>query len=86
MDKIIFFSRVAVDMVKKKKDTLKNLTKDRQLSLLETYLLNENLDERDVIGMACDMLLAGVDTVSKINLLIRVFNKCFSKNITREGK
>lgn len=59
-----FMESVAVDMVKKKKDTLKNLTKDRQLSLLETYLLNENLDERDVIGMACDMLLAGVDTTT----------------------
>lgn len=49
-------------MVRKKKEKLNNL-KDRKLSLLETYLMNPNLDEKDVVGMACDMLLAGVDTV-----------------------
>lgn len=36
----------------------------RKLSLLEEYLKNEALDHKDIVGMACDMLLAGVDTVS----------------------
>lgn len=36
----------------------------RKKSLLEEYLQNEALDIKDIIGMSCDMLLAGVDTVS----------------------
>lgn len=36
----------------------------RKQSLLEEYLKNEALDLKDVVGMACDMLLAGMDTVS----------------------
>ena len=35
-------------------------------SLLEIYLRNPALDFKDVLGMACDMLLAGIDTVSLI--------------------
>ena len=50
-------------MVHKKKNKLSNLSSDHKLSLLETYLMNPALDEKDVVGMACDMLLAGVDTV-----------------------
>lgn len=36
----------------------------RKPSLLKEYLKNETLDIKDIVGMACDMLLAGVDTVS----------------------
>lgn len=36
----------------------------RKQSLLEEYLKNEALDIKDIVGMACDMLLAGMDTVS----------------------
>lgn len=36
----------------------------RKQSLLEEYLKNEVLDIKDIVGMACDMLLAGIDTVS----------------------
>jgi hypothetical protein len=36
----------------------------RKQSLLEEYLKNEALDIKDIVGMACDMLLAGIDTVS----------------------
>jgi len=36
----------------------------RKQSLLKEYLKNETLDIKDIVGMACDMLLAGVDTVS----------------------
>lgn len=39
-------------------------------SLLEQYLKNETLDIKDIVGMACDMLLAGVDTVSFLELII----------------
>lgn len=33
-------------------------------SLLDDYLQNPKLDLPDVVGMACDLLLAGVDTVT----------------------
>lgn len=42
---------------------MKNKPVSTNESLLEIYLKNENLDVKDVVGMACDMLLAGVDTV-----------------------
>lgn len=51
-------------MVSKKLKILANRETDLKESLLETYLKNPNLDVKDVVGMACDMLLAGIDTVS----------------------
>ncbi|XP_011332052.1 cytochrome P450 302a1, mitochondrial [Ooceraea biroi] len=36
----------------------------RKRSLLEEYLRNEALDAKDIVGMACDMLLAGMDTTT----------------------
>lgn len=44
----------------------------RKQSLLEEYLKNEALDIKDIVGMACDMLLAGIDTVS-FQILIEHF-------------
>lgn len=41
----------------------------RKQSLLEEYLRNEALDIKDVVGMACDMLLAGIDTVGTSRLI-----------------
>ncbi|XP_011861130.1 PREDICTED: cytochrome P450 302a1, mitochondrial isoform X2 [Vollenhovia emeryi] len=36
----------------------------RKQSLLGEYLKNEALDIKDIVGMACDMLLAGMDTTT----------------------
>lgn len=36
----------------------------KKLSLLKSYLLSPELDLRDIVGMAGDFLLAGIDTVS----------------------
>ncbi|XP_074102939.1 cytochrome P450 302a1, mitochondrial [Cotesia typhae] len=55
---------VAIELVNKKIDDMKNKPVSTNESLLEIYLKNENLDVKDVVGMACDMLLAGVDTTS----------------------
>lgn len=35
----------------------------KKISLLEEYLKNPNIDLADIVGMAGDMLLGGVDTV-----------------------
>lgn len=57
-------------MVKKKERALaeKNPEKlgDTVPSLLELYLTSSNLDYKDVVGMAVDLLLAGIDTVSDL--------------------
>lgn len=38
-------------------------------SLLDDYLLNPKLDLADVVGMACDLLITGIDTVHIICII-----------------
>lgn len=40
---------------------------EKDLSLLEIYLKNNDINYKDVVGMSADMLLAGIDTVSFFN-------------------
>ena len=66
-----------MQLVTKKAEKLKNSDKKpgESKSLLESYLSNPNLDFKDVVGMSCDMLLAGIDTVSliiKISIYIQL--------------
>lgn len=57
--------QVAVDLIKKKRENISySVADDESKSLLEIYLSSENLDMKDVIGMAADMLLAGIDTTT----------------------
>lgn len=56
--------------------------KSGRRSLLDDYLTNPRLDLADVVGMACDLLLAGVDTVpphSFMLLLLQTSIKHFTK-------
>lgn len=61
-----FMEDVAIDLISRKleiyHDELKGTT--RNFSLLDGYLRNPKLNFPDIIGMACDLLLAGVDTSS----------------------
>lgn len=43
-----------------------------ELSLLEIYLKNSEINFKDVVGMSADMLLAGIDTVSKIERMFGI--------------
>lgn len=58
-----------MELVKQKVDSLAkgNLEESENSvpSLLELYLTSPNLDYKDVVGMSVDLLLAGIDTVSK---------------------
>lgn len=57
---------VAVDLVSQKIsffDENSGVQKGGRRSLLDDYLLNPKLDLADVVGMACDILMAGIDTV-----------------------
>ncbi|KAL6423541.1 hypothetical protein ACFW04_010238 [Cataglyphis niger] len=56
-----YMEEVALEMVTQKNQ---DLSICRKQSLLEQYLKNENLDIKDIVGMACDMLLAGMDTTT----------------------
>ncbi|XP_011263096.1 cytochrome P450 302a1, mitochondrial [Camponotus floridanus] len=56
-----YMEEVALEMVtQKNQDT----SICRKQSLLEQYLKNKTLDIKDIVGMACDFLLAGVDTTT----------------------
>lgn len=58
---------VAIDLVTKKKSQYNTI--DSQTSrigsrpLLEEYLKNSKIDQKDIVGMAADLLLGGIDTV-----------------------
>ncbi|KAL6261454.1 hypothetical protein P5V15_006546 [Pogonomyrmex californicus] len=54
-----YMEEVALQMVIQRNQ---NALIHRKQSLLEEYLKNEALDIKDIVGMACDMLLAGVET------------------------
>lgn len=41
----------------------------RNLTLLDNYLASPEVDFKDVIGVVCDFLLAGIDTVCKLLLI-----------------
>ncbi|KAG7210918.1 hypothetical protein KM043_016295 [Ampulex compressa] len=56
-----YMEEVALDIVSQKTTNIKG---SRGRSLVEAYLENPVLDIKDVVGMACDLLLAGVDTTT----------------------
>ncbi|XP_018342302.1 PREDICTED: cytochrome P450 302a1, mitochondrial isoform X2 [Trachymyrmex septentrionalis] len=56
-----YMEKIALQMVTQKN---KDASICRKQSLLEEYLKNETLDIKDIVGMACDMFLAGVDTTT----------------------
>ena len=54
--------RIANEFIDKKMRAMKT---EQTSSLLELYLSNEQLDKKDTFGFIVDMLLAGMDTVSR---------------------
>lgn len=62
-------------MVESKIKKIKENKNNNEESLLEIYSKNDSLDFKDIVGMTCDMLLAGIDTVNnkKNNNLIFTF-------------
>lgn len=60
------YFRVAIDLLSLKMSFFNERSKDTPLTLLESYLSSPELDFKDIIGIVCDFLLAGIDTVSKL--------------------
>ncbi|XP_012220652.1 cytochrome P450 302a1, mitochondrial [Linepithema humile] len=56
-----YMEEVALEMITQRN---RNALICRKESLLEEYFKNESLDVKDIVGMACDMLLAGIDTTT----------------------
>lgn len=59
-----FMEETAIDLLSLKMSLYKETSPVRGASLLESYLSSPELDFRDIIGLACDFLLAGIDTTS----------------------
>lgn len=55
--------RVAIDLLSLKMSLFNETDANRPSTLLEGYLASPELDFKDIIGMICDFLLAGIDTV-----------------------
>ncbi|KAK5647028.1 hypothetical protein RI129_005492 [Pyrocoelia pectoralis] len=58
-----FMESVAIDLLSLKMTFFKE-DKKKSESLLEGYLSSPSLDFKDIIGMVCDFLLAGIDTTT----------------------
>ncbi|KAF7414571.1 hypothetical protein HZH68_003060 [Vespula germanica] len=56
-----YMENIAIEMVTQK---MQNKTISQKNSFLDAYLSNPTLDKKDIVGMACDMLLAGIDTTT----------------------
>lgn len=54
---------MAIDLVSLKMSLFSERDVSKPLTLLESYLASPELDFKDIIGMICDFLLAGIDTV-----------------------
>ncbi|XP_063220343.1 cytochrome P450 302a1, mitochondrial isoform X2 [Bacillus rossius redtenbacheri] len=63
-----YMEQIAVQLVLQKMELMKECANkcspEHHPSLLEAYLSSPDIDYKDVIGMAVDMILAGIDTTS----------------------
>ncbi|XP_075233158.1 cytochrome P450 302a1, mitochondrial-like isoform X2 [Lycorma delicatula] len=59
-----YLEKVAIEQVSLKCEQIKNDENHIPYSLIEFYLASTEVDKKDVIGMAVDLLLAGIDTMT----------------------
>ena len=57
------FFRTALKYITAKQDVTSRVDNSPK-TLLESWLTSSDVDSKDVLAMVCDMLLAGIDTVS----------------------
>ncbi|QQP49969.1 Cytochrome P450 302a1_ mitochondrial [Caligus rogercresseyi] len=55
---------IALEFIRSKKESLSRKDKTDKYTLLDHYFITDNLDEKDILAMVCDSLLAGIDTSS----------------------
>lgn len=54
---------MAIDLLSLKMSLFTERNTNAHLTLLDNYLASPEVDFKDVIGVVCDFLLAGIDTV-----------------------
>lgn len=59
-----YMEDVAIDLVGIKMHTYEELPYNHPKCLMDIYLRSKDLDFKDIIGISCDFLLAGMDTTS----------------------
>nr|AGT57842.1 cytochrome P450 302a1 [Leptinotarsa decemlineata] len=59
-----YMEEVAIDLLSLKMSLFSEREKNTPSTLLETYLSSPELDFKDIIGVICDFLLAGIDTTT----------------------
>ncbi|CAH0558339.1 unnamed protein product [Brassicogethes aeneus] len=59
-----YMEDVAIDLLSLQMSLFHDRDRNKPLTLLESYLASPELDFKDIIGMACDFILAGIDTTS----------------------
>ncbi|CAH2007979.1 unnamed protein product [Acanthoscelides obtectus] len=80
-----YMEDVAIDLLSLKMSLFKERDKYTPLTLLETYLSSPELDFKDIIGVICDFLLAGIDTVSVIIYHLEVWEVFGLARFTRQN-
>ncbi|XP_066248393.1 cytochrome P450 302a1, mitochondrial [Euwallacea similis] len=60
----LYMEDVAIDLLSLKMSLFSERNINKDLTLLEQYLSCPDLDFKDIIGMICDFLLAGIDTAT----------------------
>ncbi|KAG5863274.1 hypothetical protein JTB14_027897 [Gonioctena quinquepunctata] len=59
-----YMEDVAIDLLTLKISLFSERDQNTPLTLLETYMSSPELDFKDIIGVVCDFLLAGIDTTT----------------------
>lgn len=73
-----FVYRVSTDILIERANFFGNKNCESDKSLLRSFLQQDNLDLKDIIGMMVDILMAAIDTVS-IRLIISSIHNYLSK-------
>nr|UUB32674.1 cytochrome P450 CYP302A1 [Dendroctonus valens] len=60
----LYMEEVAIDLLSLKMSTFSDNDTNQHLTLLQQYFACPDVDIKDIIGMVCDFLLAGIDTTS----------------------
>ncbi|KAJ8909504.1 hypothetical protein NQ315_002450 [Exocentrus adspersus] len=70
-----YMEEVAIDLLSLKMTTFNEKEKNAPQTLLETYLSSPELDFKDIIGIVCDFLLAGIDTQKNSDVQDRLYEE-----------
>ncbi|XP_018324597.2 cytochrome P450 302a1, mitochondrial-like [Agrilus planipennis] len=74
-----YMERVAIDLLSQKIRLFKETKDKKPKTLLEGYLSSPEVDFKDITGMICDFLLAGIDTSAYTTSFVLYYLSCNPK-------